>query len=292
MSDLELLKQISKKFTTRIIAYRKEWSEITAAEKLNKDGSIRPDLPAGILLSQLLFWFEKMNKKEFNKSDPEFAEELGMGVSQLKGARKRLEELGLIETNQKGWKNKMHYIIHIKPLIYLFSVWNDIQSTEKIDTKKKLVSRKDVTSIKKNLSKYKEKLDTHYIDDNNRCKIDENNNMSPPKKKPKNDSSTEKKNGLSIAPMLDTYRSYINSPEYKPSKDELPKFIQAMKQMDKFYAQGKRHVIKVENRISYLFKALDLAYGNSDNIIQPGHLCSKNTWDKIMPQFIKRNFDL
>jgi len=81
------------------IAYFPVYTEIT--------GSVT----AGVLLSQVLYWWHQMNERQFYKVDHEFADELSMGLYEFRGARKKLIETGLIYTERKGLPRKTHYTV-------------------------------------------------------------------------------------------------------------------------------------------------------------------------------------
>ncbi len=109
-------KQINIKLTElfnalneKIIAYNSIYSKIT--------GSIT----AGVLLSQILYWYKKMNNKEFYKTDASFCEELGMGLYELKGAKKKLVELEIITITRKGVPAKSYYEVNINRIITLIT---------------------------------------------------------------------------------------------------------------------------------------------------------------------------
>lgn len=82
---------------------------------------IAGSVSAGVLLAQLLYWWQVQHEEEFYKTDEEFADELAMGVYELRGARKKLIEAGLITTVRKGLPRRMHYTVHEDRLIALIT---------------------------------------------------------------------------------------------------------------------------------------------------------------------------
>jgi len=91
------------------IAYHKIYSDITGS------------LTSGVLLSQLLYWYKAMGGKQFYKTDKDFMDELSMGLWELKGAKKKLLDLGLISTERKGIPAKTYYNININSIIALIT---------------------------------------------------------------------------------------------------------------------------------------------------------------------------
>jgi len=106
MNDIKI---ILKEFSEKPIAYQPIYSKIT--------GSIT----AGILLSQLVYWYFAMGEKEFYKTNEDFCNELAMGLWELKGAKKKLKELKIIEMKIKGIPAKTYYKINIKKIIALIT---------------------------------------------------------------------------------------------------------------------------------------------------------------------------
>lgn len=111
------------------IAYMPIYSRIT--------GSVT----AGILLSQIVYWDGKVKHRQFYKTDKEFSEELSMGASELKNAKKRLIKMGLIEIVRKGIPARTHYKLNLGRLSDLITT-----SVKKNAT----VSRKSPNKINQN----------------------------------------------------------------------------------------------------------------------------------------------
>jgi len=82
---------------------------------------ISGSVTAGVLLSQILYWWYKMGEREFYKTDKEFADELSMGFYELRGAKKKLRDVGLISIQNKGLPRKTHYVVHEDILVALIA---------------------------------------------------------------------------------------------------------------------------------------------------------------------------
>lgn len=106
---MDNIKLLLKSFSERPVAYYPVYAKIT--------GSIT----AGILLSQCCYWFYASGNKEFYKTDKEFCDDLSMGLYELKSAKKRLQELGLISLNRKGIPAKTYYLVNEDKLITLIT---------------------------------------------------------------------------------------------------------------------------------------------------------------------------
>ncbi|MEJ5226840.1 hypothetical protein [Thermodesulfovibrio sp.] len=72
---------------------------------------------AALLLSQLLYWFKKVNFREFFKTDREIMSETEMTQEELKHAKKHLRKLGLINVKIKGSPPRCYYTLDINRLI-------------------------------------------------------------------------------------------------------------------------------------------------------------------------------
>ena len=113
--------QLLKAFNQKPVAYQRIYSQIT--------GSVT----AGLLLSQMVYWWYANQEREFYKTDSNFSEELGMGGSEFRSAKAVLKKLELIIIEIKQIPAKTHYRVNIDKLTEL------ITSLPKID---KLVYRK------------------------------------------------------------------------------------------------------------------------------------------------------
>jgi len=91
------------------------------------------------------------------------------------------------------------------------------------------------------------------------------------------------------SPLLDAYRECIGSPDYRPSPTDTPKFKLAEERMQKFFSRHP-HKFPPEEQIKLLFRALRLEHLSYGRIIKPGHLCSDNTWNLLMPAYVTQRF--
>jgi hypothetical protein len=80
---------------------------------------ITGSITAGLLLSQLVYWSKAMQYREFYKTDADLCEELCMGLYELKGAKKRLQELNLVTITRRGTPPKSFYLLNMRNLLAL-----------------------------------------------------------------------------------------------------------------------------------------------------------------------------
>ena len=100
MKTDESLKMIDVNSAENCIAYYPIYTKIT--------GSVT----CGILLSQIMYWYKKMEGKEFYKTNADLESETGLTSKEIKTAKNKLRELGLISIVKKGLPPKSHYIIN------------------------------------------------------------------------------------------------------------------------------------------------------------------------------------
>lgn len=105
MKEIEILKALSG----RSIAFNPAYTKIT--------GSIT----AGILLSQVIFWWGVVNGREFYKTNDDWCSELFLGLSELKSAKKKLIELELISITKRGIPAKTFYSLNCQNVIEMLS---------------------------------------------------------------------------------------------------------------------------------------------------------------------------
>ena len=72
---------------------------------------ITGSLPAGVLLSQLMYWFSAVGGRDFYKPDAEILAETHLTPAELKSAKARLKSLPFIRIYLKGVPAKTHYAI-------------------------------------------------------------------------------------------------------------------------------------------------------------------------------------
>jgi len=110
------IKSLLLTFNQKPIAYHKAYTQITGK------------LTAGVMLSQLMYWWSSVNGREFYKTDDELREETGLSKEEIKSAKKTLVSKGFITYKLKGIPAKTHYIINIEKIINeLTSLWKSHQ---------------------------------------------------------------------------------------------------------------------------------------------------------------------
>ena len=102
-------KDLLKKMNERPVAYQPIYAKIT--------GSVT----AGILLSQILYWWSAMEEEEFYKTDESWCKELSFGLKELKGAKEKIKKTGIVEIERKGNPAKTHYLVNEEMLINLIT---------------------------------------------------------------------------------------------------------------------------------------------------------------------------
>jgi hypothetical protein len=96
-----ILRQLSK----RQIAYHPAYKKITKSTV------------ASILLSQLMYWWEKMDGREFYKTDAEIEEETAMSNEEIRTAKAKLRKLDFVNIELKGVPCRTFYSIDLDGLI-------------------------------------------------------------------------------------------------------------------------------------------------------------------------------
>ncbi|MHC4538663.1 MAG: hypothetical protein ACYS74_02630 [Planctomycetota bacterium] len=115
-----------KSFSQRPIAYQKIYAQIT--------GSVT----AGLLLSQVVYWWFVCGEREFYKTDNEFRDELGMGPREFKTAKSQLKKLGLVRTTVKGIPARTYYVFDETELLARIYSWAETHRlVESKSTKRK-----------------------------------------------------------------------------------------------------------------------------------------------------------
>ena len=104
MDELNL-REVIKQLSSRPIAYHRIFSVITGS------------LTAGVLLSQIAYWYTAMKGKEFYKTDKNFADETGMSLCEMRTAKNLLKSLKLIQTVAKGLPAKTYYQLNEDVLV-------------------------------------------------------------------------------------------------------------------------------------------------------------------------------
>jgi hypothetical protein len=85
---------------------------------------------AGLLLSQIMYWYSAMKGRKFYKSDAEIMEETMLSLNELRGAKSRLKELPFIMITLHGIPAKTHYDINVTLLINAINENTLVKSTK------------------------------------------------------------------------------------------------------------------------------------------------------------------
>ena len=85
---------------------------------------------AGLLLSQLMYWYGAVNGRTFYKSDAEIIEETMLSESELRTAKNKLKSLSFIEIKAKGVPARTHYTINSQLLISEINNFSSAKSTK------------------------------------------------------------------------------------------------------------------------------------------------------------------
>ena len=85
---------------------------------------------AGLLLSQLMYWYGAVNGRIFYKSDIEIMEETCLSESELRTAKNKLKSMPFIEIKAKGVPAKTHYSINAENLISEIHAFSSAKSTK------------------------------------------------------------------------------------------------------------------------------------------------------------------
>ena len=85
---------------------------------------------AGLLLSQIMYWYGAMKGRTFYKSDAEIMEETMLSVNELRHAKLRLKQMSFIKISLHGIPAKTHYTIDDKLLISEINECSLVESTK------------------------------------------------------------------------------------------------------------------------------------------------------------------
>jgi hypothetical protein len=85
---------------------------------------------AGLLLSQIMYWYSAVKGRKFYKSDAEIMEETMLSLNELRGAKSRLKELPFIMITLHGIPAKTHYDINVVLLINAINENTLVKSTK------------------------------------------------------------------------------------------------------------------------------------------------------------------
>jgi len=85
---------------------------------------------AGLLLSQLMYWYGAVNGRIFYKSDSEIMEETCLSESELRTAKNKLKSMSFIDIKAKGVPARTHYSINPQELISEIRNFSSAKSTK------------------------------------------------------------------------------------------------------------------------------------------------------------------
>ncbi len=93
------MKDLLKALNERPIAFQPVYKRITGSAT------------AAILLSQLMYWWAKVDGREFYKTDHEIMEETALSEKELRNAKEKLRVLPFIQMTLRGVPPKTYYLI-------------------------------------------------------------------------------------------------------------------------------------------------------------------------------------
>lgn len=96
---------------------------------------------AGILLSQLMYWWQKVEGREFYKTDAEIIEETHLSEQELKTAKKALKKCDFIHIKARGVPAKTYYNINTELLIQAIQKGDSAHSRKVKSTKLKRLNQ-------------------------------------------------------------------------------------------------------------------------------------------------------
>jgi hypothetical protein len=85
---------------------------------------------AGLLLSQLMYWYGAVNGRVFYKTDAEIMEETCLSESELRTAKNKLKSMSFIDIKAKGVPAKTYYSINSDKLISEINNFSSAKSTK------------------------------------------------------------------------------------------------------------------------------------------------------------------
>lgn len=90
---------------------------------------------AGLLLSQLMYWYSAVNGRVFYKNDIEIMQETMLSESELRSAKAKLKSMSFIDIKAKGIPATTHYTIDAQELASEIQRYSSVKST-KLKTRK------------------------------------------------------------------------------------------------------------------------------------------------------------
>lgn len=121
MDNTKDIKALLEAFSERPIAFYSVYAKIA-----NK-------ITSGLLLSQLLYWDKAMKHNEFYKTDNDIMQEMCLGPTELRNAKKTLIKLNLIKITRKDIPAKSYYKINTDEVINQILSYN--KTTQQVMSK-------------------------------------------------------------------------------------------------------------------------------------------------------------
>ncbi len=148
MNNIKDIKDLLEEFQERPIAFYSVYAKI-----VNK-------ITSGLLLSQLLYWDKAMKHNEFYKTDNDIMQEICLGPTELKNAKKTLIKLNLIKITRKDIPAKSYYKINTNEVINKILSYN--KTTQQVISKQqgKSYSNKPTIYTENNTKNTAESLST------------------------------------------------------------------------------------------------------------------------------------
>lgn len=79
-------------------------------------------------------------------------------------------------------------------------------------------------------------------------------------------------------------KRFLQNNFYTPTEHDMTNFVEAAKRIKAF---SRRTNISEDHVVDHLLDCLEERYTNKSEPVFSGHLCSKNTWEILMPQYLK-----
>jgi hypothetical protein len=116
----EVAKTILRQLSKRQIAYHPIYRKVTGSTT------------SAILLSQLMYWHDKVDGREFYKTDAEIMDETCLTPNELRGAKNRLKDLNFIQIKAKGIPARTFYDIDFSELVEAISQATLVETNEPV----------------------------------------------------------------------------------------------------------------------------------------------------------------
>ena len=98
------MSKILKAFSKKVVAYNPIYSEIGGSNN------------AGILLSQLIYWWFAVKERQFYKTNEELCQETHLSEAEMKSAKSMLIDKGLIRVELKSLPRKSYYVVIVSEI--------------------------------------------------------------------------------------------------------------------------------------------------------------------------------